>query len=71
MISSAKVAGKTKGQKMLGGKPSLKMHEVVKRAPGSRFSFIVHVGSKSSCNAYWLAQAPKERQNLTVQVAKR
>jgi hypothetical protein len=56
---------------MLGGKPSLKMHEVVKRAPGSRFSFIVHVGSKSACNAYWLAQAPKERQNLTVQVAKR
>ena len=56
---------------MLGGKPSTKMHEVIKRTPGSRFSFIVYCGSKSACNAFWLSQPAQARQNLTVQIAKR
>jgi hypothetical protein len=69
MYLSATVAETTKGQKMLTGKPSLKMHEVVDRSYA--FPCIVHAGSKSACNAYWLAQPAQKRQDLEVRVAKR
>jgi hypothetical protein len=54
---------------MLGGKPSTKMHEVIDNSYA--FPLMVHAGSKSSCNAYWLAQPAEKRQTLVVRVAKR
>ena len=54
---------------MLGGKPSTKMHEVIDNSYA--FPLMVHAGSKSSCNAYWLAQPADKRQDLEVRVAKR
>jgi hypothetical protein len=54
---------------MLDSKPSTKPHEVVDRS--RKFAMIVHYGSKSSCNAYWLSQPASRRQFLTVQVAGR
>lgn len=54
---------------MLGGKPSTKMHEVVDSS--YKYTMIVHTGSKSSCNAFWLSQPDQKRQNLVVRVAKR
>lgn len=54
---------------MLGGKPSTKMHEVVDLS--YKFTMIVHAGSKSACNAFWLSQSADKRQNLVVRVAKR
>lgn len=54
---------------MLGGKPSLKLHEVVDNSYA--FPLIVHTGSKSACNAWWLKQPAQQRQNLVVRVAKR
>jgi hypothetical protein len=54
---------------MLGGKPSTRLHEVVDSSRA--FTMIVHTGSKSACNAYWLAQPAKKRQDLEVRVAGR
>ena len=52
---------------MLGGKPSTKMHEVFNLTT----MCIVHVGSKSNCNAWWVKQPAESRQNLVVRVSKR
>jgi hypothetical protein len=54
---------------MLGGKPSTRLHEVVDNS--YKYAMIVHTGSKSSCNAYWLNQPAQKRQDLVVRVAKR
>jgi hypothetical protein len=54
---------------MLGGKPSTRLHEVIDNS--YEFPLIVHTGSKSSCNNYWLNQPAKKRQDLVVRVAKR
>ena len=59
----------TKGQIMLAGKPSTRLHEVIDSS--FQYTMVVHAGSKSSCNAYWLAQASQKRQDLKVRVAKR
>jgi hypothetical protein len=59
----------TKGQNMLGGKPSTRLHEVIDTS--YQYTMIVHTGSKSACNAYWLNQPAKKRQDLEVRVAKR
>lgn len=54
---------------MLGGKPSLKMHEVIDTS--YKYTMVVHAGSKSACNAWWLKQPAEKRQTLVVRVAKR
>lgn len=54
---------------MLGGKPSTRLHEVIDSS--YEYTMIVHTGSKSACNAYWLNQPAKKRQDLEVRVAKR
>lgn len=59
----------TKGHNMLGGKPSLKMHEVIDTS--FKYTMVVHAGSKSACNAWWLKQPAEKRQTLVVRVAKR
>lgn len=54
---------------MLTGKPSTRLHEVIDTS--YRFTMIVHTGSKSACNAYWVSQPAQKRQDLQVRVAKR
>jgi hypothetical protein len=54
---------------MLAGKPSTRLHEVIDSS--FQYTMVVHAGSKSACNAYWLAQASQKRQDLKVRVAKR
>ena len=54
---------------MLGGKPSTRLHEVIDTS--YRFTMIVHTGSKTACNAFWVKQPAQKRQHLEVRVAKR
>lgn len=54
---------------MLGGKPSTRLHEVVDTS--YEFPLIVHAGSKSACNKFWLEQPANKRQVLKVRVAGR
>ena len=45
--------------------PSTKAHEVYVKGYG-----VVHVGSRTACNRFWVAMPASERQNAVVQVAK-
>lgn len=54
---------------MLISKPSTKMHEVVDNS--YKFPMVVHTGSRTACNAYWVKQSAQKRQDLVVRVAKR
>jgi hypothetical protein len=54
---------------MLAGKPSTRLHEVVDTS--YQFPLVVHAGSRTACNNWWLAQPARRRQDLKVRVAKR
>lgn len=54
---------------MLASKPSTRLHEVVDTS--YEFPLIVFAGSRTSCNAWWVKQAPAKRQVLKVRVAGR
>lgn len=49
-------------------KPSTRMHEVIRT--GGKYPQIVHVGSRTACNRYWVALSPSERSYHYVQVAR-
>ena len=56
---------RTSGKHLGKVAPSTKAHEVYVKNYG-----IVHVGSRTSCNRFWVAMPASERQNAVVQVAK-
>lgn len=56
---------RTSGKHMGKVAPSTKAHEVYIRNYG-----VVHVGSRTSCNRYWVAMPDEERRNAVVQVVK-
>lgn len=56
----------TKGQEM-ARKFSTRMHWVY----DCKFKVVRFTGSKTACNAYWVKQAPQDRQDLIVEVAAR
>lgn len=46
---------------------STRMHWVYDQ----KFKVVRFTGSKTACNAYWVKQAPQDRQDLIVEVAAR